>query len=174
MVGLHGLRNPFRFRLIPRADRFAFRLIPRADHSAFRFIPHADYSIFFFRPTPHATHFAFGSFRVLIILRPPSKPFCRRIISQRPSDRCTTKTKNSPENRRNPPFSRAVAQPRLLRLQNDPPPSSNPAAPKHETAEKHSGTSTKSGRLIFCCRKPRHQSKKVAELCAARASAMQK
>ena len=161
MVGLHGLRNPFRFRLIPRADHSAFRFIPRADHSVFR-------------PTPRATHFASGSFRVRIILRPPPKPFCRRIISQRPSDRCTTKTKNSPENRRKPPFFRVVTQPRLLRLQNDPPPSSNPAAPKHETAEKHSGTSTKSGRLIFCCRKPRHQSKKIAELCAARASAMQK
>ena len=145
----------FHVRIIPLSVSFHVRIIPF-------FAPLRA------QPILLPVHSACGSFYA------PPKPFCRRIISQRPSDRCTTKTKNSPENRRKPPFFRVVTQPRLLRLQNDPPPSSNPAAPKHETAEKHSGTSTKSGRLIFCCRKPRHQSKKVAELCAARASAMQK
>ena len=149
-VRIVSLSASFRVRIIPLSVSFHVRIIPFFAPLRTQLIPRADHST------------------------PPPKPFCRRIISQRPSDRCTTKTKNPPENRRKPPFFRVVAQPRLLRLQNDPPPSSNPAAPKHETAEKHSGTSTKSGRLIFCCRKPRHQSKKVAELCAARASAMQK
>ena len=151
----HSGSVSFRVRIISLFVSFHVRVIPLLPHSArnpfcFRFIPRAD-------------HFT-----------PPPKPFCRRIISQRLPDCSALETKNPPENRRKPPFFRVVAQPRLLRLQNDPPPSSNPAAPKHDTAEKHFGTSTKSGRLIFCCRKPRHQSKKTAELCAARASAMQK